>query len=165
MTMPTAASVIQLLGGIDRDEQQICEEPVVDWQGVGAEVDHIHQIVLDSSGDLDIRDAARSIVMFIGEQEGTDAYASNTERYGLRRLRPAAAADATAEVMLVGWRRIDQVPNKVRNRVWLLDTPFGARFSSPRVGRGSMVASDQAVEGCPAVAWCRRIRMLTRIGV
>jgi len=48
-----------------------------------------------------------------------DAYAPSIERYCLRRLRPAAAADATAETMLVAWRRIDQIPPGDDSKLWL----------------------------------------------
>ena len=48
-----------------------------------------------------------------------DAHAQSIERYCQRRLRPAAAADAVAEVMLVAWRRIDQVPEGDASKLWL----------------------------------------------
>jgi len=48
-----------------------------------------------------------------------DAYAPGIERYCLRRLRPEAAADALADVMLVAWRRIDKVPQGEESKLWL----------------------------------------------
>lgn len=49
-----------------------------------------------------------------------DAHLSDIERYCLRRLRPAAAEDAAAEVMLVAWRRMGDVPTPEGDaRLWL----------------------------------------------
>jgi len=61
-----------------------------------------------------------------------DAYAPDIERYCLRRLRPEAAADALAEVMLVAWRRIDQVPHGEESKLWLYGVASNVVSSAQR---------------------------------
>jgi RNA polymerase sigma factor (sigma-70 family) len=60
--------------------------------------------------------------------------------YALRRLeRPEDAADALAEVMLVAWRRLDEVPAEPETRLWLFGVARGvirnASRSTVRRGR------------------------------
>ena len=49
-----------------------------------------------------------------------DAHFAEVQRYCVRRLRPADANDATSEVFLVAWRRIDAVPDGDEVLPWLI---------------------------------------------
>jgi len=49
-----------------------------------------------------------------------DAHLSAVQRYCVRRLRPADANDAVAEVFLVAWRRIGEIPADNEALPWLL---------------------------------------------
>ncbi|MEA2002970.1 MAG: sigma-70 family RNA polymerase sigma factor [Actinomycetota bacterium] len=48
-----------------------------------------------------------------------DAHGDPIRRYCHRRLEPEDAADATAEVFTVAWRRLDVVPEGDAARLWL----------------------------------------------
>ena len=48
-----------------------------------------------------------------------DGHAPGIERYCRRRLSQDAATDAAAEVFLVAWRRIDDVPGGEGSKLWL----------------------------------------------
>jgi RNA polymerase sigma-70 factor (ECF subfamily) len=48
-----------------------------------------------------------------------DAHAASIEGYCRRRLASAVASDAAADVMLIAWRRIDDVPAGEAARLWL----------------------------------------------
>jgi len=48
-----------------------------------------------------------------------DTHSTGIERYCLRRLGSNSAADAAAEVMLIAWRRIDEVPAGDAAKLWL----------------------------------------------
>jgi RNA polymerase sigma-70 factor (ECF subfamily) len=68
--------------------------------------------------------------------------------YALRRLeRPEDAADALAEVMLIAWRRLDDVPSEPETRLWLFGVARGvvrnASRSTLRRGRlGDRLRAD-----------------------
>jgi len=48
-----------------------------------------------------------------------DATREDVQRYCFRRLRVEDANDASAEVYLVAWKRIDEVPEGAAARLWL----------------------------------------------
>ena len=45
-------------------------------------------------------------------------------RYCVRRLGPADAEDATADVFAVAWRRLDQMPSDDGSRAWLFGVAY-----------------------------------------
>ena len=47
-----------------------------------------------------------------------DQHRTDVLAYFLRRLGPEDAAEATADVFLVVWRRIDQLPPVSERRLW-----------------------------------------------
>lgn len=70
--------------------------------------------------------------------------------YCFRRLSPADANDATAEVFLVAWRRLDSVPAGDSVLPWLYgiarNTVANSKRSNRRRGRLEARASSQPVE-------------------
>ncbi|HEY7563582.1 MAG TPA: sigma-70 family RNA polymerase sigma factor [Acidimicrobiia bacterium] len=53
-----------------------------------------------------------------------EAHHTAVFRFCLRRLGPADAEDAAAEVFAVAWRRLDQVPEGEPARAWLLGVAY-----------------------------------------
>jgi RNA polymerase sigma-70 factor (ECF subfamily) len=53
-----------------------------------------------------------------------ESHYDSVVRYCLRRLGPADAEDAAAEVFAVAWRRMDQVPPPEAERAWLLGVAY-----------------------------------------
>lgn len=56
-------------------------------------------------------------------------------RYCVRRLGPAEAEDAAADVFAIAWRRLDQIPVGDATRAWLIGVAYkvvGNRFRSRR---------------------------------
>jgi RNA polymerase sigma-70 factor (ECF subfamily) len=64
-----------------------------------------------------------------------DAHLSAVQRYCVRRLRPADANDAVAEVFLVAWRRIGQIPDGDEALPWLLGVSKNVIRNLERSGR------------------------------
>lgn len=64
-----------------------------------------------------------------------DAHLSEVQRYCVRRLRPVDANDAVAEVFLVAWRRIDQIPDGDEALPWLLGVARNVIRNVERTGR------------------------------
>lgn len=71
-----------------------------------------------------------------------DSYALAVERYCLRRLPQDAAVDAAADVMLVAWRRISDVPDGEASKLWLYGVArrVVAEAQRSRRRRGRLVA-------------------------
>lgn len=64
-----------------------------------------------------------------------DAHLPSVQRYCARRLRPADANDAVAEVFLVAWRRIGQLPEGDEALPWLLGVARNVIRNLERSGR------------------------------
>lgn len=64
-----------------------------------------------------------------------DAHYSSVQRYCVRRLRPADADDAVAEVFLVVWRRINQMPEGDEALPWLFGVARNVIRNLERSGR------------------------------
>jgi len=67
-----------------------------------------------------------------------DAHLSSVQRYCARRLRPADANDAVAEVFLVAWRRIHRMPEGDEALPWLLGVARNVIRNLERSGRRSL---------------------------
>ena len=71
--------------------------------------------------------------------------------YALRRTaQPADAADVLAEVFLVAWRRLDDVPAGAEARLWL----YGVAWHQPMAEsiawtRSAIVSRVRLMPGCP----------------
>ena len=70
-------------------------------------------------------------------REVFDAHLTSVQRYCARRLRPADANDAVAEVFLVAWRRIRQMPEGDESLPWLLGVARNVIRNLERSGRRS----------------------------
>ena len=64
-----------------------------------------------------------------------DAHLSPVQRYCVRRLRPADADDAVAEVFLVAWRRISLMPEGDEALPWLFGVARNVIRNLERSGR------------------------------
>ncbi len=64
-----------------------------------------------------------------------DQHRTDVLAYFLRRLSPEDAAEATADVFLVVWRRIDQLPPVSERRLWLFGVAHNVLWNRQRMGR------------------------------
>ena len=64
-----------------------------------------------------------------------DQHRTDVLAYFLRRLGPEDAAEATADVFLVVWRRIDQLPPVSERRLWLFGVAHNVLRNRQRMGR------------------------------
>ena len=71
-----------------------------------------------------------ALLRSVYDQHQTDVLA-----YFLRRLGPEDAAEATADVFLVVWRRIDQLPPVAERRPWLFGVAHNVLRNRRRLGR------------------------------
>lgn len=79
-----------------------------------------------------------------------DAYFAEVQRYCVRRVSAADANDATSEVFLVAWRRIEAVPEGDETLPWLIGVARNVLRNIMRSNRRSTrlasKASDYAIE-------------------
>lgn len=82
-----------------------------------------------------------------------DAYLPAVQRFCVRRLSPADANDAVAEVFLVAWRRLGDIPAGDEARPWLLGVARNVVRNIERSGRRSLrlVAKAQYADETTAV--------------
>jgi RNA polymerase sigma factor (sigma-70 family) len=64
-----------------------------------------------------------------------DEHRADVLAYFLRRLNPEDAAEATADVFLVVWRRIDQLPPVSERRLWLFGVAHNVLRNRQRMGQ------------------------------
>jgi len=64
-----------------------------------------------------------------------DQHQTDVLAYFLRRLTPEDAAEATADVFLVVWRRIDKLPPVSERRLWLFGVAHNVLRNRRRAGR------------------------------
>jgi len=64
-----------------------------------------------------------------------DAHHDAIHRYCLRRLAPDDANDATAEVFMVAWRRVEDLPDRDESLLWLYGVARNVVRNQLRSGR------------------------------
>jgi RNA polymerase sigma-70 factor (ECF subfamily) len=76
------------------------------------------------------------------------AYADRVHAYALRRTTPSAADDVVAEVFLIAWRRLDQVPEEPLG--WLLGVARRVLANRRRTDRRSAALRERLARESPA---------------